>query len=281
VGTLDLGGANGSTLAFGGAGTDRPASLRFGTLTDTSINSSVPLRSVSATSFVAATNGGAGGNQTAGTLTAPAVGSLSTRGDFAQNVTVAGDVRTLSVGGNLAGSTIRAATLGSLSVRGDVTGSTVNVTRAFAAGERPLGRVNVGGAINNSAVRATGNIGTVSANAMTRSAIFAAIAETVPATSLPATADFTAEASITSVRVRTTTTASNVAAVNLGRLSLGTVQPAGGSTTPFGLSADRIASAAGQTAGGARFNLRRLETTADVQQQTAGLDLGNFRLTLV
>ena len=272
VGKVDVGSAAGSTISLGGAPTGRQPSLTFGTLTGTNITSAVPIKSISATAFAS--------GQTTGTISAPSVTSISTRGDFAENVALTGGVRKFAVGGNLGGN-ITAQTIPSLSVKGNVAGATVTVTQPFSGKGRSLGSVKVGGSINNSVFRVSGNVGSVSAQSLSASTIYAGVADSVAATTLPVgVGDFASQATIASVSAKASTAGTNIAAFNLGKLALGQVNTSNGGTR-FGLAADKVASVTGSLSTGVRFGLKKLDTPADVATQTQGLTLGDFQITLL
>lgn len=269
---VDLGSATDSTIGLGGAANGRQPALTFGTLTGTSITSTAPIKSLSATAVAS--------GQATGTISAPSVGSISTRNDFAGNLSLTGGVKKFAVGGNLAGN-ITAQTIPSLSVKGNVSGATVTVTQPFAGKGRSLGSVKVGGGINNSTFRVSGNVGSVSAQSLSASTIYAGVADSVAATTLPAgVGDFASQATIASVSVRASTAGSNIAAFNLGKLALGQVNTSNGGTL-FGLAGDKAAAVTGSLSTGVRFSLKRLDGPADVTAQTQGLTLGDLRINLL
>ena len=129
--------------------------------------------------------------------------------------------------------------------------------------------------------RASGNVGSVSAQSLSASTIYAGIADSVASNALPAgVGDFASQATIASVSVKASTAGSNVAAFNLGKLALGQVNTNNGGV-PFGLAADKIAAVTGSLSTGVRFSLKKLTSPADVASQTQGLDLGDARISLL
>jgi hypothetical protein len=272
VGKLDLGTVTNTTVTLGGATTDRPGAITLGAVTGTAITSGAALKSVTATSFAA----GASGRST---ITAPALLSLTAKGDMTQDVTVAGPILKVAVGGNAA-TTIQADTIGSVAVKGNLTESAIISTRAFAASEKPIGKVTIGGAVTDTLVRAAGNITSVTAGSFAGSRVFAGIGESVSLVTLPAQAsDFASPATIASVTSKSTTADTNFAGSRLGKLNLGTVTTTNNGTV-FGVSADLI-TALTATIGGTRANLKKLDTAQDVTTQTANLTLGDFSIVLV
>jgi hypothetical protein len=124
-----------------------------------------------------------------------------------------------------------------------------------------IGRLTVGGAIQNSSIRAAVSIGPVVAASLINSQIFAGIS--AGTTSLPTSdAAFTAGSSIKSVKIKNKTgifSNSSIAAALVGPLQLGTVQPA--SNVPyFGVAGLELLSVKGST--GALFSIPK--ETADL-----------------
>ncbi|HTK73887.1 MAG TPA: peptidylprolyl isomerase [Gemmataceae bacterium] len=272
LGSLLMGAVDGGTVQIGGAASDKPASaIVIGAGMDANITSAPAIKSLRTASF-------ASSDMTLETITAPAVGSIATTSDLAENVTVAGPVKSIKVGGNLTG-TVAADSIGMLAVRGDVSNANIQLNQAFSAKGRDLGVFNVGGTIANTVLRSTGNIGTVTADSLNASTIFAGVD---PATTgLPlAASEFTSAATLQQLKLKTGYTASNVAAKNLGKLSVGTLQT-NNSGQRFGFAADKIALLTGSTGPAVKFALKKLDTPADLQAQSQGLDLGDAQITLV
>jgi hypothetical protein len=277
VGTLALGQATGATITIGGAATDKPVGVTLVTATDTSITSLAPLKSVTAGSFTATSS--------PGTITAPVIGTVVSKGDFTQDVSSSGAVKSITIGGDLTGN-IFVDSIGSLTVKGSSTSAQLRASRAFSATEKPIGKVTIGGQISGTLVLAQGNIGTVTAAAASSgSAVYAGMSQSFVQSglgTLPATAaDFANPASIASVTIKASTASTWIAASKLGKVSLGVVTLAN-NATPFGVASDMIASVSGSTAaGGPRLTLKKLDTQDDVTEQTNGADLQDFQVVLV
>jgi hypothetical protein len=166
-----------------------------------------------------------------------------------------------------------------MAVKGDVSNANIALNQAFSAKGKNLGVLNVGGTIANTVLRSDGNIGTVTADSLNASTLFAGIAPTT--TGLPlAASEFVNAAALQQLKLKTGYTASNVAAKNLGKLSVGTLNT-NNAGQRFGFAADKIALLTGSTGPGVKFALKKLDTPTDVQVQTQGLDLGDAQITLV
>ena len=157
-----------------------------------------------------------------------------------------GDVSTFSAG-NLAGD-ITANSINVLSAN-SISGSEITLTRPFAARATALNRLNVRGAVTDTDVRSNADIGTVSANTISGSSIFAGVQGGGDDLPTAGTA-FVNLATIRNVTLRGQGAAvayadTNIAAANLGRMNLGTVQVTNGGN-PFGLAAQSVSSVAGR-----------------------------------
>jgi hypothetical protein len=135
---------------------------------------------------------------------------------------------------------IVAASVGSIAVKGDFT---PDVT----AGS--IGKMSVSGAIAGSEIRASGDIGSVKAIAMHDSRLFAGVQNAV--STLPDSSDdFSAASTIKSVSVsgKTAGAFSNtlIAATNVGKVSLGSVNVANGGVA-FGVAGDNISAVRAST----------------------------------
>lgn len=271
IGTLDLGAADNATITLGGSASGKAAAITLGTATDTTINSAVAVKSIRTTSF-------SGGGASGFTVTAPSIGSITAAGDFAENLTVAGAIKSITVGGNLTG-TIAADSIGKITVRGNLNGSTITLSQAFVPRGKTIGSLAVGGTIGSSSIRTTGGIGSISADSINSSTIYAGVAPTT--TTLPGSAgDFANPAAVGSVKLKSGYANSNLAASSLGRLAVGTIQLNNGGTA-FGFAAGKIAAISGATGPGVSFNLKNLDTPADLSAQAQGLNLGDARIVLV
>ena len=117
IGRLALRSAGGGrTITYAGAGA--PATLAFGAVSDVSLNSAAPIKSIRATQWLDA-------DATPDTISAPSVGAVMTKGEFAAGITTATLLRAKF--GALIGSDIRAdSSIGTIA-----TGSMTN-SRVFA-----------------------------------------------------------------------------------------------------------------------------------------------------
>ena len=194
---------------------------------------------------------------TTGRITAPAISRLTVTGDFAASLDLTGagvDLANASVRGALTGGqwtlTGSAGTIMAGSVATGWTG-TFGAMRLFGtagnfAGDltaQSIVSLRAGGALTGSQVRASGNIGIVTAAALVDADVFAGVD---PITAqLPASAPaFTAQATITSVVVTGrnlpfAVQGSNIAAWSLGHVTFGAVDTDNGGL-PFGLAAHQL-----------------------------------------
>ena len=272
VGRLDLGDVTGATISIGETGSGTPSVVTLGTATGASITSAGGLKSVTATAFAAQ-------GETRGTISAPIIGTITSRGDMTQNVNSTGSIRSITAAGNLTGQ-LTAASIGALSVRGAVSAARVTVTGAFSPAAVLLGKVTVGGGIANTIITSSGNVGAVSAASLDGVTIFAGVAGSVSPVTLPSqTADFPDPASIKSITSKGATSDVVIAAFTLGKVNLGTLATTNNGTG-FGLAADTVRTVTGNIGTG-RQSLRNLNTAEDVAQQTQGADLGDFRIVVV
>jgi len=184
-----------------------------------------------------------------------------------------GDVANFTSAGDLSGEM----TAGSINAlhAASVTGATITLNRAAAARAMGLGRLNSTGAITNSVIRATANIGTVSAGSINGSSIYAGVVGSDGGILPSSATEFSAASSIRGVTVRGPATSpgfinSDIAASALGRMVLGLVQVANAGV-PFGLAADAIASLSGIGANGAPIRAARLTNPSQSITQTAFL----------
>jgi glucose/arabinose dehydrogenase len=184
------------------------------------------------------------GTWSGGTITAASITSLVvTRG--ASFTVHAGSLRTMKVGGTLNNSTI-----------------------TLTAGGLDASSMS-SGAMANSMVIASGNLGTLSLGSMLNSQVYAGMALVAGRTLPEVSSEFAVQATIKSLKLRKTKgsatyVGSSVAAFQITSVSLGVVDFANGGIT-FGLGAHRISSfsAVASTTGQA-LNLRNVTATAQV-----------------
>jgi cyclophilin family peptidyl-prolyl cis-trans isomerase len=255
--TVAVGGAGEAAVRLVGTGLTQTASGRGVTVggTVTQVGSITLTGSGASTSLSVKGSGGDGLVEAAGFTADAGLKALAGRGlNLSGGATIGGAARAVQLG-RLSGGT-------------------------FAVGDT-LGSLKVSEAISGTTVRTTGNIGSVSAGAITDSRIYAGVAGT--GTELPDDiGDFTGVSSINSVNTRTFSN-SNLAAAALQRLSLGAVDTDNAGTS-FGIAGGVITSLTGTLdPGGQRFRFRNLAEQADFDAQLAeqGLNLGNFLVRVV
>lgn len=273
LGKLTLASSQNGVISIGGAANGKASTLAFGTVTDTDISAAPAIKSIRATSIAVS------GNVPVG-ITTPALGSLTTSGDSAEDITTTGTIKTIKVGGNFSGN-VQAVAVASVTVSGNMESGGLTLSAPFNAHGGVLKTLKVGGEINNVTVQANGNVGKISANALSNTAIFIAVASQ----GLPATAsDFGADASVGSIAIKTTSSNYGIAAARFGKVDLGTVAISNNGN-PFGISADRISSLVFSTGPAVHTKFSNLNTQADftaqLQKQAPGLTLQDFQVTLV
>jgi hypothetical protein len=199
-----LGVTGGSRITVGGAGV--ATSYQLARVDDLTLNSAAPISRILTTRWT-------DDDPLPDTITAPAIGSITT-------------LATRLPSGGLAGGTFSA---------------DVNVT----GGGVSIRSLNIGGVLDGATIRTAGDIGSVRLGAMNGAAIFAGVAPTV--TSLPAAAsDFAARATIRRFQVTSTgeshfSGTNRIAAWSVGSFRLNHVRAANGGET-FGLSAVSVGS---------------------------------------
>ncbi|MDB5174269.1 MAG: polymorphic outer membrane protein [Phycisphaerales bacterium] len=269
VRNLILRSVNGATKPGGSAVTLAAGAvnnLTLGTVTDASITSGSIIRNLTVDSW---TDNGAND-----TISAPAIKTIVSAGDFAPSVT-AGSMTTLSIKGAVTGGawnfdgTVQSLTTGgitsdwtahftgnvgaftvkgdldgsltaqsvqSLTVTGSVNGSTINLTGSNGQLGKlaALGLLAVRGNVSNSTITSVANMGTISVGGMSGSEIFAGIL--LGTTGLPTSNDFAVASSIRSVNVKGLPFAdSNIAARAIGSVTLADVTT-DNAGTPFGVA---------------------------------------------
>jgi hypothetical protein len=235
VGRLDLAGTDGATITIqrsGLAGFVEP-SITIGTASNTDITSQAPLK------VKLGTWGGDDVNPD--TITAPAIRNLQVNGDFNGALDVSGN-----------GQRTGTPAVGNVRVGGVASGAwTVGSLKTLRAGT-----------VANAVIRSGGGIGSIVANSITGTTIFAGMAGTAAAGALPIDKSaFATPAAIGTVTLRGKTqsqfASSVIAATTLGRLNLGVVS-AENSGTAFGVAADAISSLLATPGGGTPVRVARL-----------------------
>jgi hypothetical protein len=271
---LDLGNLNNATVDLGGASSDRPTSITVADASASTIRTNAPVKSLKANSFAA------GAAAPAGQISSRGMSKLTVAGDLANAVVINGTLKNITVGGNVTGN-VSADIIGSAKIAGNLTDVSFRSIRAFAAGERPMGRITIGGTVSGGLIRAEGNITSVTVGALDRSIIVAGLMPNNSGATLPTQISgyFQSPASIGSVTVKGGYSRSNIVAFALGRINVGTLTTANGGL-PFGVGGDRIASLTGSAGAGA-LTIRNLNDETDVQEQTGGADLEDFQIAAV
>lgn len=132
--------------------------------------------------------------------------------------------------------------IGSMTIGGALADSTVSLTQPLSSVAFDLNSLYVGGAINDSTLESEGSIRAFSAQSMTDSGLYVGLVNpALPAT----TSDFANTAEIRALVLRRSASASfadsNIAAYDVGTITLGTVQTSNGGT-PFGVAGHSIQS---------------------------------------
>ena len=177
-----------------------------------------------------------------------------------------------------------------LIVRGSMTRATLTFTNAVAAGKKDLGRLSVRGAITVSEISSTGNIGSITAESLNNSAIYAGIGTIANGGLLPLVGtDFSASANIASVSLHPRHkdigfVSAVIAARGLGTLSLASINLNNGGTA-FGVTTATLGRLTARDTS-KKHNLisfKNITTQAQVAATIAAnkLVLDNFNVTIV
>jgi hypothetical protein len=214
---LQLGAASGGTISIG-SGKVGTLGVQIGAVSDESLNSDIPITTLVASQWVNTPGAGR-------TITAPQISSIAIAHDFSADLT-AGSIK-------------------SMNVRGSLTSSTLNLTTPLTPLGLNLSTLTVGGAIDSTVINAGGNIGSVSAGRIANSEIFAGLVASPSGPFPSATTDFRNTATIKSITLRKSASASFansvIAAYNINSATLGTVAQANAGTAD-GLAAHDIKS---------------------------------------
>jgi hypothetical protein len=287
---LQVAGLTNAALTIG-SGTAGVSTLTLGTVSNSTLSSAVPLKTLKATGWT-----------TAGTasITAPSIATLDVTGNFEPNMTltstatalnavtiggnlgsavawsIAGSVRaltvgsvaagdqlsiagylsTLLVGGDLAG-TLTAATAKSIRVTGNVADATLSLTAAGTA----FGAMTVSGSITGSTITTAGNAGSITAALLSDDTVL--IGATPGTTFGSATTATLGTATLTSLRLTTRATTAfantSVVAHTINTATLSTVATDNGGT-PDGLALATARSITG-TANGKPFRVTKATAT--------------------
>jgi hypothetical protein len=280
IGTLILAGASGSdTLSI--AGTSTMGVLELGDISDLSIMSSEPLKSVTATQWTNLSNNDV--------ITAPLIKILTTRGNFGAALAVGaggaaletvhidgtitggnwtingstgtlvaddtaiawdadfiGSIQTLDVNGSASGA-ITAQSIHTLRVSKDISSASITLSNVGTLKSPDISAFTVGGTFSDSTLRSAGDIDSIRVGALNASSIFAGASNTVTTGLVTAATDFVNPAEIvaftvTSVHGSTFAFAnSTVDAAELGKVVVQRVDESNGGV-PLGFSTTSLAS---------------------------------------
>ena len=173
--------------------------------------------------------------------------------------------------------------LGTLKVGGNLTSSTIDITQAFGVSGKALNSFTVNGAVSGLTLIAQTSMNSITVGSISGSTIFAGVST---GTTLPAApGDFANNASIGSVTVRSKAPAgfasTNIAARQLGKLALGSIQTANGGVA-FGIAANTIASLTASDTENHKIKLAGITPTTVAAKLTAlGFSLGDFQVRSV
>ncbi|HSZ58435.1 MAG TPA: peptidylprolyl isomerase [Tepidisphaeraceae bacterium] len=234
IGSLTLGSISNGTINLG---TGRSVTINLGSLNNAGIFSMAPVTAVTA------------GSWENGSLGAPAVNRISIKGAFMGFVN-ASSVKAFSAG---------SITGGTWNVSGSVGSILTHSIAAITASLGTLGKLTVLGAISSSNIKTTGNISAISAASIAGSDIFAGVGSS----GLPAvTTDFNAASTITSTKITGSFVNSNIAAQTLGKVSIGSIQPANNGAQ-LGFAAHQIKQLT-TTVGGKKLALTNVSAESQV-----------------
>jgi hypothetical protein len=230
----------------------------------------------------------AGGNKTIDVGRISSDGPLFSVGGKGVNLTGDMDVNgrvTKAVFNNVTGADVTAGSVLKMTLTGSMLDSTLTLEDPYAPLVPVLGSLSVRGAITNSRVSTTGNIGSVKAGGLVNSEVYAGVVGTDRFPSV--SSDFGNEASILKLTLRGplgTASFDNsvVAANNLGRINLGLIDT-DNAAAPFGVAADTIATLSGTNALGERLRLIRLDDPAVLAAAlpTVPFTFGDYQIHLV
>jgi hypothetical protein len=216
-----------------------------------------------------------------GTVNAASLGNVVVSGDFSDGLTltnagvslnrftaasvnsgtwnISGSVNSLDVSRQNLGATISAASITVLQVKGSLSTPGLDLT---STGD-DINTLTVTGSISASLINASGDIGSITAQSLVSSEIYAGVGNLTTGQNLPdSVTDFTAIDSIKSLRLKITPggnsfSNSAIAAASLGSLSLGTVP-----TGAPGIAAEDITSLTGVS--NKRFSIRDITSSTDL-----------------
>ena len=185
-------------------------------------------------------------------------------------------------GGGLSGGAITLGSVGTFNIKGSVFDSDTELTGSGL----DLKTLSVGGSINGSLFNAAGSYGKINADALINTRIYAGVGNLAANQVFVANlAQFVSQQSIGALSLRShrrdgSFTNSDVAAANLGKISLGVLQTSNGGT-PTGVAAESIATLTGVA--NKAFTLTRLTPADDgtAKLTALGVVLGDFLINLL
>lgn len=317
VGILDLRTLNHSLISQ--RGTAGYSTIRIGAAGDTSINSASPIRLFKTQNWVDnddqkdfirapyittiqdTGNLGAGLNLT-GATTGLTLTNARVRGAVSGQWSVTGSIGALNTGSLAEGfnaqvsgaigrlqsrdvtGSLTAGSIGAMSVR-SMSSANLTLTTPIAAGVYALRSLVSAGAMNNTTIKSSGNVGSIVAGSMTNSTIFAG----VTGNNLPTSAaGFSSQATINSLSLTRPVNGasfvnSKVSSYILGRVALGSMQLYNNGN-PFGVAAGYIRSlTASDSATGQSIALQNVSTQTQVDSilTARAFNLVNAKITLV
>ena len=241
LGTLTLNDiADNHTITIGSSSNSKVAvTIVFDRVAELSIDSQTPIKSLTATEWLG------------GSINAPYIGSITTKGDKKRSITggldvdvTSGIIQSIKSAGTLSGDW-KCTSVKSISAA-HIVETKLSLSQIPDAKNLALGKLTTTGWIDSSQIISKGNIGTVSASKMVNSSCFAGVADGI--TGLPAAeADsFSSTATIKSVTIKGIKTESppyyinsNIASANILNASLAYPENNNGGV-PFGMSAGFI-----------------------------------------
>jgi len=209
--------------------------------------------------------------------------TLSTSPTTGWSLSAQGVIASLGIKGNLE-NTIVAAAIDKFSVSGTTTDSTIETDATFGAKYKLIGSLSFKGAVSNTVVFSTGNVGTITAPSFTNSRVYAGVEVSVAQNgALAASAsDLSANASIGSITLGAFSDGL-ISADIIGSLKLGKIDTSNNGT-PEGVSAHKISSVSGiLTPGGTlRAGAAQLKSAAALAayEKAEKLTLGDFEINL-
>jgi hypothetical protein len=259
AGKITLGSVSNATITIA-SGAPGTTSITTGAVSDSSLTSSVPIKSLTAASWSGSQN-----------ISAPSITAMTIKaGGLASNIST-GALGTLTIGGTLTGN-IAASSPKSIKL-GAVTGSAITLTGN-------AGTIAVTGALTNGSIKATGGIKSVSAGSISGSDIFAGISDIVAFAQLSAAS--AGSATIGSVKAKSFA-ASYIEAAKISSAALGAITT-DNSGTAFGVAADSLGDFSGVFAGTALSASHSVLTNEEVLQDyinEKGVTFADFGIELL